>query len=359
MSSLAVLLTSGAAIMVDCGEGTQHHIKASTFLKTSKLDAILLTHLHGDHCFGLFGLLTTMASDGRKEPVLLVGPEGLRQMVDATLSPAGGWKPEESFPLVFRELPSSTVDGDLRGLDGRGFLSEHCQTASPVCLGECAGMKLQAVPLVHSVPDWGYVLTEPDRPGALDFARAVELGVPRKSPMLGQLKNGKTVVLESGATISPEQVLKPAVLGRKIAVLQDTSDSRAAVEPCRGAACVIHEATFEQCFTEDALAKGHSTSTMAADFAAACGAKRLVLTHFSARYSISSTGTSSDDPADKLGEEARTHLGPDGPPVVVARDFMVLRGDKDFEPEQALAVKRPPWHRDPAPIACRHCNRPL
>jgi len=98
---------------------------------------------------------------------------------------------------------------------------------------------------------------------------------------------------------------------------------------------------------KDAVAKGHSTSAMAAAFAKACGAKQLVLTHFSARYSVSSkeAAESPRDPAERLGEEARSLLGPEGPPVVVARDFMVLRGDRDFKAETELAVKRPPWHR--------------
>lgn len=357
MSSLAVLLSTGSAIMVDCGEGTQHHIKASTFLKTARLEAILLTHLHGDHCFGLFGLLNTMASDGRKDPVLIVGPEGVQQMVEATFRPAGGWNLEEGFPLVFKEIPSCQPSGDLRGPAGKGFLSEHCRKAAPVALDDWAGMKLQAVPMVHSVPDWGYIITEPDRPGALDVAKAIELGVPKKSPMLGQLKSGKSVTVASGAVIQPEQVLKPSVSGRRVAVLQDTCDACAAIEPCRSAACVIHEATFEETMTVEALAKGHSTSSMAADFAAACGARRLVLTHFSARYSLSSSDATGSDPAERLGMEARRKLGPDGPPVVVARDFMVLRGDRNFEPDQALAVKRPPWHRLPTGDAVsKHCG---
>jgi len=351
MSSLAVLLSSGAAILVDCGEGTQHHIRVSSILRASRIAAVLLTHLHGDHCFGLFGLLQSIAMEGRKEPMLIVGPEGVRGMVETVLRCSGGWFPEESYELQFLEIPSCGVPGheDLVGPEGfgpqrAGFIPERCARAEPVPLGTHAGLCLQAVPLVHGLPDWGYVLKEPDRPGTLDMKRALELGVPARSPLLGQLKRGQPVQLPDGSTVLPEQVVGPSIGGRTVAVLQDTCDATAAIGPCRGAACVIHEATFEHAMEKDAWEKGHSTSTMAARFAAACGARRLVLTHFSARYSASSAAAAApgDDPAEMLGDEARKVLG-EGTPVVVAKDFLVLRGDRDFEPELRLAAKHVPW----------------
>jgi len=357
MSSLAVLLSSGAAVLVDCGEGTQHHIRVSSMLRASRIETILITHLHGDHCFGLFGLLHSMAMEGRREPVLLVGPQGLRSMVETVLRCSGGWFPEDSFELRFLEIPNCGVEGgeDLVGPDGfgpqkEGFSPERCARASPVPLGVHSGLVLQAVPMVHSVPDWGYLLREPDRAGALDAAKAIELGVPAKSPLLGRLKRGQPVQLSDGSTVRPEQVLGPPVVGRTLAVLQDTCDSTSAARACAGAACVVHEATFEGSMAREAWEKGHSTSTMAARFAASCAAKRLVLTHFSARYSTSDANASSEneDPAEKLGEEARQVLGPDTP-VVIAKDFLVLRGDRDFEPEAKLAVKLLPWGR---PAAC-------
>lgn len=349
MSSLAVLLSTGSAILVDCGEGTQHHIRVSTILKASRISAILLTHLHGDHCFGIFGLLNSIAMEGRSEPLLIVGPEGVQGMVQMVLQCSGGWSPD-SFELQFLEIPNCGVQGreDLVGPDGygplrQGFNPDRCARAEPVPLGVHSGLTLQAVPLVHGLPDWGYLLTEPDRPGSLDAARALELGVPARSPLLGKLKRGQPVSLPDGSTVVPEQVVGPPVRGRTIAVLQDTCDSTAAIAPCKDAACVIHEATFEQAMEKDAWDKGHSTSTMAAKFAAACSAQRLVLTHFSARYSTSdAAATETGDPADLLGEEARRVLG-EGTPVVVAKDFLVLRGDRNFEPELRLAAKHQPW----------------
>lgn len=365
MSSLAVTSTTGASILVDCGEGTQHHLKVSTLVRSSRIEAILLTHLHGDHCYGIFGLLSTMAMEGRREPVVIAGPAGLKNMVEAVFRGSGGWRSEETFRLEFLEIPNSgTPDGeDLMEPEGTGFARDRCIRAKPVNLGVWAGLTITAVPLVHGLPDWGYVMRESDRPGNLDAEKAISLGVPAKSPLLGKLKKGEVVELPDGRTVRPEEVVGPTLPGRTIAVLQDTSDASGALSACRNADCVIHEATFEAAMEEEAISKGHSTSTMAARFAAACGAKRLVLTHFSARYSTSGAATAAKevspdgptptvaeqqglipDPAEKLGSEAQSALGPTVP-VVVAKDFMVLRGDLDFQPEPQLAIKRFPWHR--------------
>lgn len=268
MSSLAVMLDTGGIILVDCGEGTQHHIKVSTLLKLSRIEVILLTHLHGDHCYGLFGVLSTAAIEGRKDPILIVGPQGIQDMVESMLRFSGGWVAEENFKIEYLEIPNIGVEGeDLVGPHGSGprglgFHPERCRRAAAVPLGILAGLKVQAVPLVHGIPDWGYVLTEPDRPGKLDAAKAQKLGIPR-SPLMGRLKKGETVTLDNGSVVHPEEVLGPPIAGRTFAVLQDTSDARSAIKPCHYANCVVHEATFEAAMEEDALKKGHSTSVMA------------------------------------------------------------------------------------------------
>ncbi|CAE7406414.1 rnz [Symbiodinium natans] len=181
MSSLAVMLNTGAAILIDCGEGTQHHIKVSKLLKLSRVEVVLLTHLHGDHCYGLFGLLQSAALEGRKDPLLIAGPQGLRTMVETVLLSSGGWHPEESFQINFLEIPNTGTPGgeSLVGSSGSGrglgFHPDLCRHAPPVQLGVLAGLRIQAVPLVHGLPDWGYVLTELDRPGKLNAAKVGRL----------------------------------------------------------------------------------------------------------------------------------------------------------------------------------------
>ncbi|CAE7732081.1 rbn [Symbiodinium microadriaticum] len=269
------------------GGETKHGYPDETYFQRSlgELKAngvILLTHLHGDHCYGLFGLLQTAALEGRKDPLLIVGPQGLRTMVETVLLSSGGWYSEESFQINYLEIPNTGTPGGESlvgpfgsGPRGLGFHPDRCRHAAAVQLGVLAGLRIQAVPLVHGLPDWGYVLTEPDRPGKLNAAKALELGIPAKSRMLGQLKQGQTVRLDDGSMVSPAQVLGPTIPGRTVAILQDTSDASAAIEPCRGAACVVHEATFEDGMETEAIGKGHSTSTMAARFAASCQAMLL------------------------------------------------------------------------------------
>ena len=155
---------------------------------------------------------------------------------------------------------------------------------------------------------WGYVFEEPSQLGKLDVQKALKLGVP-KGPLLGKLKKGEPVEVEveveddvseqttgNSTTktlvkriISPSDVVSPDVPGRKIAVLQDSSDSSYATKICMNADLVVHECTFQKDMKEEAISKGHSTSEMAADFANSINAKKLALTHFSARYTESTS----------------------------------------------------------------------
>eukprot|EP00397_Hematodinium_sp_SG-2012_P009849 GEMP01009946.1.p1 GENE.GEMP01009946.1~~GEMP01009946.1.p1 ORF type:complete len:351 (-),score=70.65 GEMP01009946.1:1007-2059(-) len=325
VSSMALTLTNGSIIMVDCGEGTQHHVKVCTLTKSSKIDAIFLTHLHGDHCFGIFGLLFSMQMEGRKNMIYIVGPEGVKDLVMGVLRHSGGWH-ADNYPLEFVEIPNARHEKN-----------------SPVCLGNLSfGLTVTAVPLMHSLTCWGYVFQEDDKPGKLDINKAVELGVP-KGPLLKKLKEGLAVETPGGITVEHNQVVGVPTRGRKVAVLQDTCDSSYAVETCRDADLIIHEATFEKALKTEAIEKAHSTSEMAGKFATQCNAKILALTHFSSRYVENSKVEG--DPALILKVEAEEVFSG---PVILAKDFMAL--DSKFIPLAGLHVTRNPWHRDDAPM---------
>merc|ERR1719336_2747596 len=116
MSSMAIVFSTGRWVMIDCGEGTQHQLLMSP-LSPAKLDAIFVTHLHSDHVYGIFGLLHTIGMGGdREEPLLIVGPPGIRRMVMGVLNASGGW---HAYPLRFRELTdrkqAETLPRDLLG----------------------------------------------------------------------------------------------------------------------------------------------------------------------------------------------------------------------------------------------------
>lgn len=268
-----VLRREGRLLLFDCGEGAQHQIVRGG-LARSHLEAIFITHLHGDHLFGLPGLLTTLALIGREEPLPLVAPQGIGDFLRAT---PGARPTELPFALHLTELDAAAVPAD----------------ASQVVHRSGAGV-VTAAPLSHRAPCVGFRFAEHARPGALDAERARKMGVTQ-GPDLGRLKAGEDVRLPDGRTVRSADVVGPEQPGRAVAYVLDT-------EPCEGgrtlsakADLVIHEATFTDEHRERAEEVGHSTAAQAAEIARDAGARHLVLTHFSARY---------DDPA-PLVEEAR------------------------------------------------------
>jgi len=312
VSSMGIVLSSGDIIMVDCGEGTQHQVMQSS-VRSSKIKAIFLTHLHGDHFYGIFGLLHSVnVSAARTEPMLIVGPRGVEFIVRTVIEKSGGWS---GFPLLFYEL-------------------EHSAKAE-VLPFNIKGVSVQAIPLSHRIPTYGYIFEELERPGTLDAQKANSLGA--RGAQLGELKNGKVVITEDGTRINPEDVLGPPVPGVRIAILQDSDaekSSALATEPCRGVNVLIHEATFHSELRENALEWGHSTAKMAAEFARSCKAAQLILTHISCRYRTSPSKDQLD--VKLLVDEAKGVF--DGE-VILAEDFMWLSskrnkrtGERTFQP---------------------------
>jgi ribonuclease Z len=137
--------------------------------------------------------------------------------------------------------------------------------------------------LDHTVPCFGYSFLEDDRPGRFDVEAARALDVP-EGPLFGSLQHGSDVTLPSGRVVSPSEVLGPGRSGRRIVYCTDTRPCAASVELARGADVLVHEATYGDDMASEAPARGHSTAADAARIAAAAGVRRLVLTHFSARY---------------------------------------------------------------------------
>jgi ribonuclease Z len=262
-SAIALGLSNATTILLDCGEATQHQLMRSGAVRFQSIASILVTHLHGDHCWGIFGLLCTMANQGRTEPVLLVGPVGLRVMVETVLSVSGGFG---GLLLEFCELTPGQAYPDL------GWINSD-------------GAHLQAYPLQHRIASFGYVLTEGIKSGALDMVKAKAAGANGKQ--LGQLKAGQDVTLADGRIVRGSECVHAPVRARKIALLQDTSDSSAAAAAVQDVDLLIHECTYAADLLEKALAHGHSTSAMAGTFAASVNSSMLVLTHFSARYETS------------------------------------------------------------------------
>lgn len=274
--SATLIARGGERILIDCGEGTQRQLMRSGWGLVD-LDVVALTHLHADHYLGLPGLLKSYGLRDRERALALVGPPGLRALLQA-LGPVIG---RVRFPLEVRELtPGSTV--------------------------ALAGARVEAVPTRHSVPSLAYALVEDARPGAFDVAAARALGVPA-GPLFGALQRGEELVLDDGARVCPEQVLGPARAGRRVVVSGDTEPCESVLEAARGASLLAHEATFLHEDRERARATRHTTAREAGALARQAGVALLALVHLSGRV---------------WPREARAEAEAEGPErVIVPRDF--------------------------------------
>lgn len=247
--SSAVVTIAGRNTLFDCGEGTQtacrrHHVSLY------KVDTVCLTHSHGDHLFGLPGLLQSMGSAGRTAPVTVTGPEGLCAVMEHLLALCPGLP----FEVALRECPQALP------LPG--------------------GAVLRSYPMQHRVPCVGYRVELP-RAGRFDPAKAAALGVPQTE--WKALQRGCAVTGVDGTPVTPEQVVGPARPGLAVAFSGDTRPCPGLLAAAQNADLLLCDGTYPEDAQQDkAVEYGHCTWREAAEAAAAAGAKRLWLTHYSA-----------------------------------------------------------------------------
>ena len=278
-SALAVA-AEGSWVLCDCGEGAQLSAQRAG-LSLSRLDAVLITHLHGDHFNGLPGLLGTLGLEGRQRPLVVAGPPGLGELL-RTLERAGSLG---TGAMEVRVLEQRGEGGEVR-LEGSPFL-------------------IESRALVHRIPTYGFRVALPERKGTLDLAAADLAGVPR-GKLLGELKAGRAVTLPDGRVVAPLGLVGPARRGATMAYTLDTIPCAAAAELGRGVDALVHESTYEHARAELAHQRGHSTGVEAARIAVEAGAGTLILTHFSPSVD-----------GEQVAEEARAVH----PRVVAARDL--------------------------------------
>ncbi len=274
-TSATLVRRGGDRLLIDCGEGTQRQLLRSD-VGLIDLEEVFLTHFHADHYLGLPGMLKTFALRGREVPLTLYGPAGLRDLL-GTLRRVFG---KLTYPLETVELEPGAVIG-RHDYEIRAFAVDH----GPEALG--------------------YAVVEATRPGRFDTDVADALGVPAGRER-GALQRGEPVVLGTGETVLPEQVLGPARPGRSIALTGDTAPAASVVEAVRGVDLLVHEATFCADERQRAQETSHSTAGEAALTAREAGVRLLALTHVSSRYHGA-----------EVADEAR-QLFPD---TVVPRDF--------------------------------------
>ncbi|XP_032061652.1 zinc phosphodiesterase ELAC protein 1 [Aythya fuligula] len=333
-ASALVLRREGECWLFDCGEGTQTQLMKSQ-LKAGRITKIFITHLHGDHFFGLPGLLCTLSLQSSPEPTKppldIYGPIGLRNFIWRTMELSHS---QLAFPYVVHELvptrdqcPAeefkdfSLLRDEISPREARGRILQLDPGENSYLLVDNEQLVVKAFRLFHRVPSFGFVVEEKPRPGKLNVEKLKDLGV-QPGPAYGKLKNGISLVLEDGRTISPSDVLEEPVPGRKICILGDCSGpvGDEAAELCREADLLIHEATLDDSQEEKAKEHGHSTPKTAAAFAKLCGAQKLLLTHFSQRYKA---GVGEGD-ADVTQLKRQAEAALDGQEVALAEDLMTL-----------------------------------
>lgn len=240
--------------LFDCGEGTQQQILKST-LKMSKINKLFVTHLHGDHLYGLPGFLTSRGYQGGTSPLTVFGPKGIETFIQTAFSVSDA---HLDYELKIVEIDRGTIYSE-------------------------GNFTVIADKLEHRIESFGYRIEEKDKPGCLDAERLRQLGVPG-GPLFGRLKNGESVTLEDGRQINGSDFLGPGQQGRIVTILGDTRYCMAAEELAQDADVVVHEATFAKERSDLATAYYHSTSEQAAVTARNARASHLVLTHISQRY---------------------------------------------------------------------------
>lgn len=252
--ALKLLEERGSVWLFDCGEGAQHQILHTT-IKPRKIEKVFITHLHGDHIFGLPGLLGSRSFQGGDEALEIYGPPGIKEFVETFLRIS---RTHLSYPIIFHEE-----------MDGMIFEDEEIMVETAL--------------LDHVIPSYGFRITQKPLPPKLIIEKALALGVP-KGPLLATLKEGQDVSLEDGKTVKSEDVTEPGERGFIVSILGDTRYCEAAVYLSRDADVLVHEATFDGNTQKLAREYGHSTIIEAAETALKAGAKTLIANHLSARF---------------------------------------------------------------------------
>ena len=261
VSALAVV-GEGEWWLFDCGEGTQMQI-ARAGLSPQKLAGIFISHLHGDHFNGLPGLLSSMALDNREKELTLVAPTGVGEYLETTAR----------LKICFVNYPLNLLEFNDRSFADR---AEKLVYESP-------RLTIVTRPLDHRIFALGFRLEEKIKPGRFNLERARELGIPA-GPLYSQLQSGNPVTLPDGRMIHPSEVLGEPRPGKVVSYCLDTRPCLNAVKLAENADWLIHEATYTDDYIEESHHFGHSTAIQAAEIAAEARAKRLLLTHFSSRY---------------------------------------------------------------------------
>ncbi|KOO03317.1 ribonuclease Z [Vibrio nereis] len=292
VSAVALQESQGKGwFLVDCGEATQHQL-LHTSLTVNNLRAILITHLHGDHCYGLPGLLASAAMNHRTEPLTIIAPQGVKEWLEATQRLTGLYLP---YPVEFIAT----------------------ETMQEVTLGQ---FTIDVTALTHRVPSFAYRFTESQIQRYLDFDKLAEHNIPR-GPIWGRLVKEDEVPFGDNV-LKSEVFTYRAHEPRKVIIAGDNSEPDKLKSLSKHCHVLVHESTYSKELASKAKEYGHSYGELVARFASGVGIPNLVLTHFSSRYQTHPQAINS---IEQIRQEAQSvYSGA----LFLAEDFARYRLDK-------------------------------
>jgi ribonuclease Z len=249
-----ILQTEHDSFLIDCGEGTQTQLTKYK-IRRSKINAIFISHLHGDHYFGLIGLLTSMGLLGRTQDLHVYAPQALHQIIELQLSVADTVLP---YPLHFHTLEKEAVIFENNKI-----------------VVECFAVQ-------HRIECWGFLFKEKKKPRKIEVDRAKSYEIPEA--YFGKLQQGHDYVNKRGTIIPNEEVTTAATQVKSYAYCADTIFDEKLVEKIKNVDLLYHETTYLKDLEERAASRYHSTSHQAATIAKLGKVKKLLIGHFSSKY---------------------------------------------------------------------------
>ena len=255
-----VFSSQNSHILIDCGEGTQFRMSQYK-IKKSKIKAIFITHLHGDHVFGLPGLITSYQLAGRRAKLTIFGPKPIKEYLDLNLGGIGHFI---SFPLEIIELDEDLEKDKLHSIFEDGKIT------------------VETFHLYHRISCFGYKISEKSKRPKIskDF-------IAEHSPSIEQINSvlqGEDFITATGARLNNKDITVPRSLPKSYAYCSDTIFHKPLADVLKNTTCIYHESTYLEQYKEQAAERFHSTAYQAGIIAEGASAQKLILGHYSSRY---------------------------------------------------------------------------
>ncbi|WP_378175053.1 ribonuclease Z [Aquimarina sp. SS2-1] len=251
-----VLEINNHVFLIDCGEGSQVELRRNK-IKFSRINHIFISHLHGDHFFGLVGLVSTFRMLNRENPLHIYGPKGIKEAITLQLKLSNSWT---DYPLHFHELTNS--DSEL--------------------IFEDEKVTIRTIPLQHRIYCNGFLFQE--KPGDRKLLMSKVLNYEIDKAYYKSIKKGKDVVLANGSVIPNAELTEDPAPVKSYAFCSDTRYDEDKLSLIEGVTALYHESTFLESHKHLCYRTGHSTAIEAATIAKKANVKNLILGHYSTRY---------------------------------------------------------------------------